>query len=1006
MGAFWEKKSNISGSSKNGNFGWDIVLSNNGSRVAISDPDYDTNDLSNTGYVAVYDLSSNSLSSYELNVEITGQGANHHSGLSLSFSDDGNLLAIGSPGDEDFSGAVSIYEYSDDTWDLKGSTINGGVNNKSFGSSISLADNGSIIAIGDPEYDFSGSKVGSTHSYQFDSASNDWVQIGQNIIGTSHNSKLGYSVDLSLDGNLLAIGSPEKGLDNKNGLVSVYKLNNQNWQKIGDDILGEALSDEAGTTLSLVSPDDIVDGSIIAIGAIKNDGEDKNNSGHVRVFKYSESNNKWTKLGSDIDGTNIGDLSSYKIDLSKDGSTVGIGSIKHDASGDDVGQVRIFNFDEQNDIWRQSGFDLLGEKSNENFGSALSFSSDSETIAISSINGGENNYGEVNFYDLTSKIYPINEISLSNETALIRYHYKLVESGTDIKVKGVNLWTLDDSGENTTFDDEYKNKSYDLVIEAKTVDTANIWNLETFDITLNLVNGIFSNWNTADLNFGSNINFAKSFSKLDQSFFNGEYSYEKEGVRVTGAVGSELMGSQRINNDYAELFRVSGLYFDENIERGTTQDGETLAIDIISNDYDTVVSNYQDTDNNSSYDNALIKSLDDLGFDSSNNSIEIDRSSEIYTYQTFADLLEHGTTLWTQREIGSGTKSFLVRNGATIQGRSWWSNIGNFETELDDIVLHDLSLEQRYSWFSLDLSGISPFDSGSLEIGTMDDFLASSSNEYLNSGNYSILSPSDNSLITTKLTHSNFSVGLMQNYAGLQLHNEFNNNLSLVSFSNASNLTSVGENTVKGFSVDGISADGNASSWDDSTSESFYIDFKVRVSGEEGESISQESFYAISGNDFKDNLKVSNNSERLSKNIITFQGDLNYDGRVSLVDLAYLNAAKIHADNNSFIASDDVDANFDGEITIADIAIIESDFMKNLHTDLNHNQDLSGNYLNWDSLEWGIPQIPDSEIAHLDVGSIDNSHTFISFDNTSFLRQQLLEDSGVLNSVPITDFTN
>ena len=998
MGSFWEKKSNISGSSENGKFGWDIVLSNDGSRVAISDPDYDTND-SNVGYVAVYDSTSNSAGPYKLNVEFLGPGAEYRNGFSLSFSDDGNLLAIGSPGDENYSGAVSIYEYSDETWNLKGSTIDGGTNNKSFGRSISLADDGSIIAIGDPDYDFSGSKVGSTHTYQFDSVSNDWVQIGQKIIGTSHNSNLGYSVDLSLNGNLLAIGSPEKGLENKNGLVSVYKLNNQNWEKIGDDILGESLSDEAGTTLKLVSPDDIVDGSIIAVGAIKNDGDGKKNSGHVRVFEYSESIDNWTKLGSDIDGTDIGDLSSYKIDLSDDGNTVGIGSIKHDASGNDAGQVRIFNFDEQKNIWRQSGFDLLGTESNDNFGSALSFSSDSETIAISSINGGENNFGEVNFYDLTSKIYPLKDISLSNETALIRYHYKLVESGTDIKVKGVNLWTLDDSGENTTFDDEYKNKSYDLVIEAKTVDTANTWNLETFDITLNLVNGIFSNWDSADLNFGSNINFAKSFSKLDSSYFNGQYSYEKEGVRVTGAVGSELAGSQRINNQYAELFRVSGLYFDENIERGTTQNGETLSIDIISNDYDTVLSNYQDTDNDSSFDNAVIKSLDDLGFDSSNNSIEVDRSSEIYTYQTFADLIEHGTTLWTQREIGSGAKSFLVRNGATIVGRSWWSNVGNFETELKDIVLHDLSSEQRYSWFSLneDLSGNNSFDSGSLIIGTKDDFLASSSNEFLNS---------DSSLITNKLTLSNFSEGLNNGYAGLQLHNDFDNNLSLVSYSNATNLTSLGENTVKGFSVNGISADGNASSWDDSTSESFYIDLKVRVSGEEGESISQESFYAMSGNDFKDNLKVSNNSERLSKNVITFQGDLNYDGRVSLVDLAYLNAAKIHADNNSFIASDDVDANFDGEISIADIAIIENDFLKNLHTDLNHNEDLSGNFLNWDSLEWGIPQIADSEIAHLEVGSIDNSHTFISFDNTSFLRQQSLEDSGVINSVPISGFTS
>ena len=81
MGSFWEKKSNISGSSENGKFGWDIVLSNNGSRVAISDPDYDTND-SNVGYVAVYDSTFNSAGPYKLNVEILGKQVSYFKEIS------------------------------------------------------------------------------------------------------------------------------------------------------------------------------------------------------------------------------------------------------------------------------------------------------------------------------------------------------------------------------------------------------------------------------------------------------------------------------------------------------------------------------------------------------------------------------------------------------------------------------------------------------------------------------------------------------------------------------------------------------------------------------------------------------------------------------------------------------------------------------------------------------------------------------------------------------------
>ena len=41
------------------------------------------------------------------------------------------------------------------------------------------------------------------------------------------------------------------------------------------------------------------DGSRIAIGARYNDGNG-NNSGHVRVYDYS--NGSWSQVGSDIDG--------------------------------------------------------------------------------------------------------------------------------------------------------------------------------------------------------------------------------------------------------------------------------------------------------------------------------------------------------------------------------------------------------------------------------------------------------------------------------------------------------------------------------------------------------------------------------------------------------------------------------------------------------------------------------------------------------------------------------
>jgi hypothetical protein len=72
-----------------------------------------------------------------------------------------------------------------------------------------------------------------------------------------------------------------------------------------------------------------------------------------------------------------------------------------------------------------------------------------------------------------------------------------------------------------------------------------------------------------------------------------------------------------------------------------------------------------------------------------------------------------------------------------------------------------------------------------------------------------------------------------------------------------------------------------------------------------------------------------------TKNLITYQGDLNYDGKVSFQDLAFLNAGA--AEYNKGVGGKsiaDVDANFDEEINIEDLAILENDWGKSLHTSI------------------------------------------------------------------------
>ena len=97
------------------------------------------------------------------------------------------------------------------------------------------------------------------------------------------------------------------------------------WSQLGADIDGEAAGDSSGYSVSLSS-----DGTIVAIGATGNDATDPN-GGHVRVYEYS--GGSWSQLGADIDGEAAGDSSGYSVSLSSDGTIVAIGATGNDATG-------------------------------------------------------------------------------------------------------------------------------------------------------------------------------------------------------------------------------------------------------------------------------------------------------------------------------------------------------------------------------------------------------------------------------------------------------------------------------------------------------------------------------------------------------------------------------------------------------------------------------------------------------------------------------------------------
>jgi hypothetical protein len=317
-------------------FGGSVSLSSDGSVLAIG-ARFNDGDGNDKGHVRVF--KNNSGAWGQIGNDIDGEADNDYFGESVSLSSDGSIVAIGSSyndGNGSSAGHVRVFQNNSDIWEQIGDDIDGETASDSSGLSISLSSSGSIIAIGAPFNDGKGNDSG--HVRVFKNNSGIWEQIGEDINGEAIGDLFGWSINISNDGSVLAAGAPSNdGNGNSSGHVRVFQNNSGAWDQVGDDIDGEASYDISGSSVSLSS-----DGFVVAIGAIWND-ENGTSSGHVRVFQNNSG--IWEQKGDDINGEAIADFLGESVSLSSDGSIVAVGAGYNDDNGTDSGHVRVFQND-------------------------------------------------------------------------------------------------------------------------------------------------------------------------------------------------------------------------------------------------------------------------------------------------------------------------------------------------------------------------------------------------------------------------------------------------------------------------------------------------------------------------------------------------------------------------------------------------------------------------------------------------------------------------------------
>ena len=135
------------------------------------------------------------------------------------------------------SGAGYVQAFAHDTdsdqWLPLGSRIEGA---GSYGSALGMSADGLTIAVGAPLVGSDTNMFGNgrVEVFRFDVPSGQWSARGAAMTGVANGQRLGSSVSLDADANIMLIGSPGASTDavNKAGLISVFEFDDQaaEWQ--------------------------------------------------------------------------------------------------------------------------------------------------------------------------------------------------------------------------------------------------------------------------------------------------------------------------------------------------------------------------------------------------------------------------------------------------------------------------------------------------------------------------------------------------------------------------------------------------------------------------------------------------------------------------------------------------------------------------------------------------------------------------------------------------------
>lgn len=314
---------------------------------------------------------------------LAGVEENGQQGFALSLSDDGSLLAVGarktSCGDTLNCGSVRIYEYrilgNTPTW-IRVQRLEGGVKGNQFGFSVAFSGNGRRLAVGSIGDDVNGRNSGLVQV--FEQSQTEWVMIGE-FRGEDGGDLFGTSISFSRDGRMLAVGAPRHSANRRQESGRVYFFEDigftgfSRWIQSRSALSGGSAGGWFGWSLGIDG-----DGLTVIVGAPVDPNLAVN--GYARVYTFDGFDDDWLQVGGDLGYKGKADRFGYSVSISGSGRRVAIGAYNSQTGNATVGEVFVYSLNDQE--WFELGPSLVGDSHKADFGYSVALSPEGDHLAV------------------------------------------------------------------------------------------------------------------------------------------------------------------------------------------------------------------------------------------------------------------------------------------------------------------------------------------------------------------------------------------------------------------------------------------------------------------------------------------------------------------------------------------------------------------------------------------------------------------------------------------------